>query len=459
MDIISNKKLNDAGLNVACWNVNTEANYKLYGDMGVDMMTCDYLYPSQMPELTAIDWDAIEIPLDPLEIEHEEIFSHTAVKGDLPINFPDKSASVNSTAQQMAYLNGQFLVNNYSNSTLLALDQTGFVTTPYTGTATHGIAVDDAGNLILRDEAVGALPAKLKVYRAGSQTPISISFQLQNSGQTNFITASGDIFSSEGGYVYFMPNGHKYVNIVKIVNGVVSDILVSKQLSLSGTTASYVIPIENNPNKFIYLNRLNGFYLYDGEDKGEYLTGSSTTAPGRNTSVGGAYFKLGGHEIFIHPSGTHYNGGFSIRDMSAGKVALLTVEPYGTSGYSGNASCGAFMHVERINDDAVYLHQYCMAQGYASYLLKVKGTEIETSINTNTTRANFVYPNPTDGLLVINSSDEINVIDIYSLTGSLLTSFNGDGSTQQEINLADLASGVYFVKINHKNTIKVIKRR
>ena len=145
--------------------------------------------------------------------------------------------------------------------------------------------------------------------------------------------------------------------------------------------------------------------------------------------------------------------------MSAGKVSLLTVEPYGTSGYSGNASCGAFRHVERINDDAVYLHQYCMAQGYASYLLKVKGTEIETSINTNTTRANFVYPNPTDGLLVINSSDEINVIDIYSLTGSLLTSFNGDGSTQQEINLADLASGVYFVKIHHKNTIKVIKRR
>jgi hypothetical protein len=50
------------GLNVAMWTVDTEANYLKYGKMGVYMMTCNSLKPSDMPELEDIDWgsDALE---------------------------------------------------------------------------------------------------------------------------------------------------------------------------------------------------------------------------------------------------------------------------------------------------------------------------------------------------------------------------------------------------------------
>lgn len=50
------KTFHNMGLNVAMWTVDTEANYLKYGQMGVYMMTCNSLHPSEMPELDDIDW-------------------------------------------------------------------------------------------------------------------------------------------------------------------------------------------------------------------------------------------------------------------------------------------------------------------------------------------------------------------------------------------------------------------
>ena len=44
------------GLHVAMWTVDSKANYLKYGNMGVHMMTCNSLKPSEMPELEDIDW-------------------------------------------------------------------------------------------------------------------------------------------------------------------------------------------------------------------------------------------------------------------------------------------------------------------------------------------------------------------------------------------------------------------
>ena len=50
------KTFHNMGLNVAMWTVDTKANYLKYGNMGVYMMTCNSLNPSEMPELEDIDW-------------------------------------------------------------------------------------------------------------------------------------------------------------------------------------------------------------------------------------------------------------------------------------------------------------------------------------------------------------------------------------------------------------------
>ena len=58
------KSFHQMGLNVAMWTVDTKANYLKYGNMGVYMMTCNSLNPSEMPDLDDIDWgtEALQEP-------------------------------------------------------------------------------------------------------------------------------------------------------------------------------------------------------------------------------------------------------------------------------------------------------------------------------------------------------------------------------------------------------------
>ena len=463
-DIYTVKKFHDAGLKVAMWTVNSEANYTKYGNMGVYMMTCDYLYPSQMPELDDIDWNSIPDKVQPLVVDCNPIFRFSQKEGNLPENFPisDNTKSKYTTGQQAAYYNGTFYVNDYGTSTLLTYNSKGAVTNELKGTNSHGIATDDAGNLILRSDGITASPSKFLIYKNGSTEGKELVFSLLNNGQTNFITASGDIFSKDGGYVYFFPNKLKYVYIVKIADGKVIETTSSGELSFAGSTAGYVIPINNDPSNFIYQVRNQGYNRYIGKDLGAYLSGGgNTTAPNRNSSVGGAFFVLNGHDIFVHCSGANYNGGFTIRDMSADGEPLHTEQPIGTIGYTkGNVSCGSFFAVERIDENSVNLYEYCMAGGYAGYRISMKGIGAEgISADEKAALKLAAYPNPATDAVTLNYADGISTIAVYSITGSKVISYSEPNSpTSCQLDVSSLPAGLYLITVNGTATARLIKQ-
>ena len=55
-----------------------------------------------------------------------------------------------------------------------------------------------------------------------------------------------------------------------------------------------------------------------------------------------------------------------------------------------------------------------------------------------------VYPNPAQNLIIIRTNDDtpLQRIDLYDVTGQLIIS-----STETEINVSELESGIYFVSI------------
>lgn len=84
-------------------------------------------------------------------------------------------------------------------------------------------------------------------------------------------------------------------------------------------------------------------------------------------------------------------------------------------------------------------------------------------VDTNTISSNefSLYPNPTKGLVSIsNSSALINSIEITDLNGRVVKSITDASNLNVEVNISDLSSGVYMMKIvSEKGTItkKVIK--
>lgn len=373
LDKYTVKRFHDKGLDVAVWTVNSLANYKLYGEMGVAMITCDYLMPSEMPELEDIDWNSIVEPLEPLEVVVDTLFSYTREKGNLPVNFPsglEADGSPFKSAQQAAISkDGIFYANNYTTSALVILKPDGTVSEA-PGTSSHGICFDTAGNLIQRNDGVTKNPCSIIIYPGGdiNATPVDVEFELDEEGQTNFISAIGDVMSEEGGYVYHYQNGRSYISLLKIANGEFQGTESTDAVSFAGTTAGVIYPIDNNPYHFIYQVRNQGYNLYDGSDMGKYIPGSlNTTPPNSNSSVGGAYFVLDDHEMFLYTSGSNYNGGFTIRDMSAEGTAVATIPPMGTGGYSANPSVGSFFSVVPERGKSVIVYEYTMGNGYAAY--------------------------------------------------------------------------------------------
>lgn len=372
------RKCHDAGMEVACWTVNSLASYQQHGELGCTTMTCDYLVPAEMPELEDIDWEALSPtqPVDTLYIT--ELFNHTETAGTLTEGFPTTLEGNYTQAQQAVYIDGLFYVADYNAKKVICVDTAGVVTDPNIPTLRHGICRDDAGNLILHTSPDGASePKQLTVYKPEDTTAYVIDIKLNNYGQTNFPTASGDIFSDAGGYVYFFPNKQKYVEVVKIANGQYVS-TTSCSVSLEGSTAGYVIPIDNDPNHFIYQVRANGYHLYKNGDKGSYLTSpNGTTAPARNNTVGGAFFQLNGHDMFVYMSGAHYKGGWTLRDMTSAELTpMYTQEQLGNGGYYANASVGAFFHWERVDSITVNLYEYCLGHGIAGWEISTEPHKI-----------------------------------------------------------------------------------
>jgi hypothetical protein len=81
-----------------------------------------------------------------------------------------------------------------------------------------------------------------------------------------------------------------------------------------------------------------------------------------------------------------------------------------------------------------------------------------TGINElNINNAFTLQPNPTDGLININSRYEIQKVEVITITGALLLSETVNDTTHQ-LNLQNFTEGIYFVKVIYTNGQSVIKK-
>ncbi|MQP25664.1 T9SS type A sorting domain-containing protein [Flavobacterium sp. LMO8] len=65
----------------------------------------------------------------------------------------------------------------------------------------------------------------------------------------------------------------------------------------------------------------------------------------------------------------------------------------------------------------------------------------------------YVYPNPAENKIFVNSSFEIEKVEIYSLTGQLVKS----QMVSNNINISDLNSGIYLAKVQTADKVSTIK--
>ena len=302
------------------------------------------------------------------QVSGQTVYKTTKMSTKTPTNFPK-----GGYGYQGAYANNLFYAARYMGEKIIYSISENTVTQNTVGHTTgYGTCCDDNGNLI-----VANTQASIKVftiYKGGKLTDKTTITLPSAIGNSNFISAKGNFFSTtESGYVYIFASGTNNVKIVEIKNGAYVE-TYTKTVSISAPTGGgYVVPIEG-ANKFLYQARSEGFYLYEDSDKQIYLAQSSATQPNVNSTYGGITFKLGSQRMFVHPSGSNYNGGWTLRKMNGNKDVVLSQDAIGSKGYgtngSENGSCGQFYTLERVDNYTVNLYEYCQANGIAAWTLR-----------------------------------------------------------------------------------------
>lgn len=358
-------------------------------------------------------------------------------------NAPENIDGTN--AQQGTAAAGLFYINDCAKKLVYVFDHTGCIGS-MPGGAGWGCCRDDAGNIIVRDDKLTADTHKFIVYPAGAtpaDTPEPIRFEAKVplSGQTNFINASGNVLGDLG-YIYLYPNKQTAVNIIRLDHGQVRNATASGEITMTGSTAGYIVPIDNNSENWIYNVRAYGFSEYSGGATTELIGGrGGTTAPDRNTTGGVARFVLRGNVLIAHNSGSNYKGGFTLRNFSKDKAVIQSFDPIGDKGYAagGNYSTFNWLIPERIDNDSFYLYQYCPANGMGLYRVYVEGSGVEGITADNAEATVNIVRN--GDIITMHGVPADAPLEIYNLAGILVI--------RSEANSADisaLAPGAYLVK-------------
>lgn len=244
------------------------------------------------------------------------------------------------------------------------------------------IAIDDAGNIIIRSGSglFYNAPKQVTIYKKDSKTGKVIDFTLPATGRCDFISASGDIYSAEGGYVYFYCQNQTTVSRLYIKNGGASaaDISVDKldnATLTAGSSQSHVftnifgdLMTHTRDNNYKVLQEVN------------VLTGTVNTMnlPNfKNSTLGGCSFELGGKELIAYNiKGTDYNSEWNLYNMT--DKEFVSAETLYAKDRTSKKTSGAanWLNVQVVDEETAYIYQFCPEVAVAVWKVSLINTVV-----------------------------------------------------------------------------------
>ena len=249
------------------------------------------------------------------------------------------------------------------------------VDTIFTNAAIDGTAfcLDGAGNFIV-EGIFPSTPSHLFLLK--HDTTAYVDIPITGLGRTDIITATGDVFSAEGGFVFVHGNG-KNLLVYTIKNaGTPAQEVVEKTIAIAGSSNQNYIVAGDTAVQYAQRRSSGqaGFYLYEnGVDKG------AIAMPGYKAStLSGAMVNLAGKDFAIYPAGTtNYSSEFSVFNMTDSAMAVdkadatKTVFFANTATRANGTNVGVFATATKIDENNAYIQVGNGSDGVALFKLNV----------------------------------------------------------------------------------------
>ena len=248
------------------------------------------------------------------------------------------------------------------------------------------IAIDDAGNIIIRSGSglFYSAPTQVTILRKGETTGKTIDFTLPATGRCDFISASGDIYSTKGGYVYFYCMGQTKVNRVKIAEGALVSIEEIGSGLATGQSQSHVMTnIFGNIIAHTKSNNIKEIDVHTNQ------TVALTLPTHKLNTLGGCSFELGGKELIAYNiTGTNYNSEWKLYNMTDKK--FLSNETLYVKDKASTNSAANWLNVQVVDENTAYIYQFCPTVAVAVWKVSLVRNDLqEFTVTTTANNANL----------------------------------------------------------------------
>ena len=248
------------------------------------------------------------------------------------------------------------------------------------------IAIDDAGNIIIRSGSglFYSAPTQVTILRKGETTGKTIDFTLPATGRCDFISASGDIYSTKGGYVYFYCMGQTKVNRVKIAEGALVSIEEIGSGLATGQSQSHVMTnIFGNIIAHTKSNNIKEIDVHTNQ------TVALTLPNHKLSTLGGCSFELGGKELIAYNiTGTNYNSEWKLYNMTDKK--FLSNETLYVKDKASTNSAANWLNVQVVDENTAYIYQFCPTVAVAVWKVSLVRNDLqEFTVTTTANNANL----------------------------------------------------------------------
>lgn len=320
-------------------------------------------------------------------------------------------ASTNNGYQAVGW-DGKIYMKDRLNATINVYTETGSELYAQLGSTVIGlagdqpIAVDEAGNLIVRSGSsiFYDSPTQISIFRKDETTPKVIDFELPVTGRCDFISASGNIFSAEGGYIYFYCYEKTVINRLKITNGAATaaDVtvdVVGDNITAGNTQNHVMVDIFGNLVAHSRSNGVNAINVLTNESKAFALPSI------KMGTLGGCSFELGGKELWAYHAGaTNYTSEWNIYNMTDGIFLSDTV--FYAKNKTDKNSAANWLNVQVVDENTAYIYQFCPTVAVAVWKVTMHEVVLRDTANNekllnawkDSTTNVFVYRSLTAGM-------------------------------------------------------------
>ena len=226
-----------------------------------------------------------------------------------------------------------------------------------------GIAIDDAGNILLAANFPGN-DTCVFIVKNGEKTMKKVDFNLPIPGRADQFTAFGNVSSEQGGLVFFHGTGATKIQYVKIANDTLVEVKQMEPIVNTGSSTANVL----------YGTETEAWLNVRGQGMQYIKDGVVTSVAPKNVitnDCGGAIMFIGENEVWAYKVGTVHSSEFSIRNMTTQQFVAdkdgNTVQYFIDKAAAANNSYANFTKAEKINDYAYYLNVFTSGKGAAVY--------------------------------------------------------------------------------------------